>query len=318
MALDLATRTSAKNPEQYSFPEAAQVFENEFGRNTLVQFVKDRLEALDDQPRSIHRLIAKLEVCHVLVTTGVDQRLEQAFAQIGRPLDVVVGNKEVPFVDDRKTQLYKLRGSIDRIESLVLTENDYETFFENQTSLSIVLQSYLARKTVLFVGYDLADPNFKQLYRKVTAPLDGYARRAYAFGAVPTNRVAHWCKYQGIEVIEVPATAFVEALTLQLSRFKARTQPPDRVRTPVPAEPVVRPLPDSPYKFLDFYDTGDEHIFFGRKVEKQQLTSLIHAHRLTLLYGASGTGKTSLLLAGVQPSLQKVEPSRCCICYGFR
>ena len=60
--------------------------------------------------------------------------------------------------------------------------------------------------------------------------------------------------------------------------------------------------------FLDFYDSDDASVFFGRQQEIQELSALIQARRLVLLYGASGVGKTSLLLAGVVPSLESSQP----------
>jgi hypothetical protein len=86
----------------------------------------------------------------------------------------------------------------------------------------VVLQGYLARKTILFVGYDLADPHFKRLYRKVTAPFDHYARRAYAFGEAPAPQVCRWCQRHGIDLVEADATALLESLTRQLA---ARSRP---------------------------------------------------------------------------------------------
>lgn len=304
LATHLVNRCTVNDPDDYTFPEAAQAFADERGRHALVQFVRDHLETLGDEPQPVHRLIASLTACKILVTTCIDRRLERAFEEAGRPLNVIIGNVDVAFEDERKCQLYKLRGSLERVESLVLTEADYESFFEDQESISVVLQGYLARKTVLFAGYDLGDFHFKQLFRKVTAPLDDYARRAFAFGAVPTRRIARWCQRQDIEVIEVQTTAFLEQLTQQLT---ARTQP----SPVVPLRSVEPPdilVPERPYKLLDYYEAKDAAIFFGRERETQNLASLIHAHRLVLLYGASGTGKTSLLLAGVSPRLEQAEP----------
>jgi hypothetical protein len=183
-----------------SFPEAAQVYEDTHGRQALVQFIRDQVQVVGDTAQRSHRLIADLSNCDVLVTTGIDRRLEMAFGEAGRPLNVIIGNADVAFEDEHKARLYKLRGSIERVESLVLTESDHETFFEDQAGISVVLQGYLARKTILFVGCDLADPCFQQLYRKVTAPLDNYARRAYAFGPAPSSKVCRWGKRQGIQV----------------------------------------------------------------------------------------------------------------------
>lgn len=292
----------------YTFPEAAQAYEDSKGRQALVQFLRDQLEALGDAPQKSHRLIAALTDCQVLATTCLDRRLERAFAEADRPLDLIIGNLDVAFEEERKAQLYKLRGSLERPTSLVLTEDDYEVFFEDRSSISIVLQGYLARKTILFVGYDLSDTHFKRLYRKVTAPLDDYARRAYAFGEIPPPKVCRWCRRHGIEVVEVDATAFLESLVSQVqARRAARVQPTPTAPTP-PTTPVPEPLPERPYKLLDYYEAKDTAIFFGRRQETRKLTSLIHAHRLVLLYGASGVGKTSLLLAGAVPRLEQADP----------
>lgn len=52
--------------------------------------------------------------------------------------------------------------------------------------------------------------------------------------------------------------------------------------------------------------TGDDrHLFFGRDAEKQELFRLIVLNELTVLFGESGSGKTSLLQAGVCPELEE-------------
>jgi hypothetical protein len=304
LTAQLAARCGLSDAEIYTFPEAAQAYEDDKGRYALVQFIRDQLEALGDEPQRAHRLIAGLTDCNVLATTCLDRRLERAFEKRERPFDVIIGNLDVAFEDERKAQLYKLRGSVERAESLVLTEDNYETFFEDQASISVVLQGYLARKTILFVGYDLTDPHFQRLYRKVTVPLDDFARRAYAFGEALPQRVCRWCERHGIEVVETDATAFLGALSEQLAA-RARPAP---AAPPRPVEEPAAPLPERPYKLLDYYEAKDAAIFFGRRDETQHLTSLIHAHRLVLLYGGSGTGKTSLLLAGAGPRLKSAEP----------
>ena len=58
-----------------------------------------------------------------------------------------------------------------------------------------------------------------------------------------------------------------------------------------------------PYKFLDYYRGEDADIFCGRDTESQVVKRLILSHRLLTLFGPSGAGKTSLLLAGVLPQL---------------
>ncbi len=55
----------------------------------------------------------------------------------------------------------------------------------------------------------------------------------------------------------------------------------------------------SPFKFLDAYQKKDADQFFGREKETAQLYNAVFASNLTLLYGASGTGKTSLVNCGL-------------------
>ena len=73
---------------------------------------------------------------------------------------------------------------------------------------------------------------------------------------------------------------------------------------------TVETLP-SPFKGLaSFQDTElDALLFFGREREREIVLANLMASRLTVLYGASGVGKTSLLRAAVAHSLRAVPDS---------
>ena len=64
---------------------------------------------------------------------------------------------------------------------------------------------------------------------------------------------------------------------------------------------------ESPYKFLDYYEFNAKNPepFFGRQSETQILLSDILVSRLVVLFAQTGTGKTSLINAGVRPLLEK-------------
>jgi AAA+ ATPase superfamily predicted ATPase len=55
----------------------------------------------------------------------------------------------------------------------------------------------------------------------------------------------------------------------------------------------------SPFKFLDSYGFRDKDVFFGREEEVEALYTLVFKTPLTLLYGLSGTGKTSIIQCGL-------------------
>ena len=55
----------------------------------------------------------------------------------------------------------------------------------------------------------------------------------------------------------------------------------------------------SPFKFLDAYTKEDKDAFFGRDEEVERLYEMVFQSNLTLVYGQSGTGKTSLIQCGL-------------------
>ncbi len=59
-----------------------------------------------------------------------------------------------------------------------------------------------------------------------------------------------------------------------------------------------------PFKFLDSYDREDRGIFFGREEEINTLYEMVFQSTVILVYGASGTGKTSLINCGLAGKFQ--------------
>src|SRR6478609_923405 len=59
-----------------------------------------------------------------------------------------------------------------------------------------------------------------------------------------------------------------------------------------------------PFKFLDAYDKEDTDIFFGRDEEIEILYEMVFQSPILLVYGASGTGKTSLIQCGLASKFQ--------------
>jgi membrane-associated HD superfamily phosphohydrolase len=62
-------------------------------------------------------------------------------------------------------------------------------------------------------------------------------------------------------------------------------------------------LADSPYKGLAFFDVGDEDLFYGREALTAELVDHLGQHNFLVVVGASGSGKSSLVRAGLIPTL---------------
>ncbi len=61
---------------------------------------------------------------------------------------------------------------------------------------------------------------------------------------------------------------------------------------------------NNPYLGLRAYEQADAHLFYGRKHAIEQLQTYVAEHPLTVVLGASGTGKSSLVKAGLLPELE--------------
>lgn len=94
-----------------------------------------------------------------------------------------------------------------------------------------------------------------------------------------------------------------------------KPEPDAPVQDPLPLPEGLYPPPPDPYKSLSWFEEKDARIFFGRRAEIGELyDKLSHPYlRLVLFFGQSGTGKSSLLNAGLLPRLPaewKVEYKR--------
>lgn len=79
------------------------------------------------------------------------------------------------------------------------------------------------------------------------------------------------------------------------------------VISPGPAEDDREPPApgDPPYKGLQYFDEHDADHFFGRERLTAKIVSRLHQTRFLTIIGASGSGKSSLIRAGVIPALRR-------------
>ncbi len=75
-------------------------------------------------------------------------------------------------------------------------------------------------------------------------------------------------------------------------------------------EPAADEAAEPPYRGLGRFEPGDRELFFGRDDEVAGLAARVATHRLVAVVGASGSGKSSMLRAGLIPALQRMEEPR--------
>jgi tetratricopeptide (TPR) repeat protein len=65
--------------------------------------------------------------------------------------------------------------------------------------------------------------------------------------------------------------------------------------------------PENPYPGLQAFGEEDQSFFFGRREKRDELLSMVRREVLTVFFGRSGLGKTSLLRAGLFPVLREEQ-----------
>lgn len=95
--------------------------------------------------------------------------------------------------------------------------------------------------------------------------------------------------------------AYVQVLDADPDEWERRWREADaEVRAPSAEE-------RAPYRGLARFEPGDSDLFFGRDRQVGELMGLVRGHRFAAVFGPSGSGKSSLLRAGLVPALRQTQ-----------
>ncbi|WP_152918239.1 nSTAND1 domain-containing NTPase, partial [Ardenticatena maritima] len=295
-------QTFAIGPPDRALSLVARDVEVQVGRATLLAALRDGLQTLMPRPDVVHQLLAEaLPPFAKVVTTRFDRALETALEQFGKAYVRIRRDADLPFFDESRIALIKLQGDIEDPEHLYITEDDVRRFLRSMSALHDVVRAYFATKTLVFVGYNLEHPIVRDMFDQIEDLMGQFRRPAFALvpRLPPENEVAYW-KRRNVTLIETDLPDFFERLAVAVERLQQQTVEPP----PNPLENrITSARPERPYKALESFTQSDAAIFAGRQEESRRLTHRILARRHVVLYGGSGSGKTSLLQAGVAPRL---------------
>jgi hypothetical protein len=213
---ELAERADLGDVSGMGLPEVAQAYELKMGYQSLVQYVIKRIDDPKYSPLRTHHLIAALPFNKV-ITTNWDNLLEEALRQARKPFVKAVRDADIAFADEEKVLLIKLHGSIEQKDTLVITGDDYYDVFHRLPEIARVVGAYFATRTVLFLGFGLADEDFKRLYHEVVRHLGRHKRRAYAVQLHPGELDVKYWDQKNVQVIGCDATEFLEEIEQRLT-----------------------------------------------------------------------------------------------------
>lgn len=158
-------RALGYDPNMVPLTVAAQRFEDERGRTELCNIVKQefdiatRFMKLESLPFIVN--IPKLSA--LVVTTNYDTLLEEAFRREEKTPLTIRRETELPLATGKPNVIVKLHGDIDQSDTMVITQGDYARVtagLREPGGFGSLLASLLATRTVIFVGFSMADEDF--------------------------------------------------------------------------------------------------------------------------------------------------------------
>lgn len=122
-----------------------------------------KLNFIPEKSEEISEFSKVLGKSKMIVTTNYDLMIEKLLKKENKSADVFIGN--TGFFNDTTgwNELFKIHGTAENANSIIITESDYEKFDHNALLLNAKLLTSLIDSPIVFLGYSLTDLNIRTL-----------------------------------------------------------------------------------------------------------------------------------------------------------
>lgn len=163
-----------------------------------------------------HQAIVQLG-CRVIYTTNFDSFLERAHRAMGRKYKRILSVRDMVNVDDDAVQIVKLHGDLTMPSGMVFTETSYFERLSFESPLDVKLRADALGKSLLFIGYSLADINIRYLMFRLQRQWEQEPERdlrpkSYVFLARPNPVQSEVLRSRGVEAIVAESTDPTQSL----------------------------------------------------------------------------------------------------------
>ena len=195
--------------------EVASLFEANFSRPSLVEFLRDNLQVSDLRSNALHECLLDLNPSKI-VTTNFDDLFERALEQRKIPYASAATNEELSLTGGGLLVL-KPHGDFKHPDSLVFSRRDYARYPQHK-AINATLCSWVARYSFLFVGYSLSDPDLEHQLQGTLDAQGDLARTHYILiDSTDHQRRNALLRLRNIQVIELGSYDNLEIFLTDLS-----------------------------------------------------------------------------------------------------
>lgn len=277
--------------------EVAELYEAKHGRAVMIKHLRERLGDVRSQMTRTHELLVQLPVSRIY-TTNFDTLLEQASSKLQINRNVIYNASQVGFSDNSQLSIVKLHGDLSDSDSIVISANDYYSYFTRNPAVADLLKVELQTHTVLFIGYSFRDASLGMILGEVSAQLGKGHPPWYSLQPRAGLVAQEAMKGRGVKVISLDTPGgtpeSVAAVQDWLTSFQRALNRRDRRTRHQPARTAVNEAHALPaYK----------RSTFGRATRERIEAGLRSDFRVLVVKGEAGIGKTQYVAACVADHL---------------
>ena len=201
-------------------------------REELETLLADQITRVT-QPRPIHSVLAQLHQVRFVITSNYDQFLEVEFHRYGRRLTKHVHDPQNPktghcdarlFIKAPEVVLHKMHGTVEQPRSMVITQSDYIRYLAHLTDPDRGMPEFfrkyvIPQHTLLFLGYSLADWNFRVIWEGVLASHrdSGTQIESYAVVRQPSDFQRNFWAKRNVILIDYDLTELAKTLAQEFN-----------------------------------------------------------------------------------------------------
>lgn len=194
-----------------SFEQALFMVKLKEGRGEVERVLEEYIDVPTLNPLPAHYLLADMSFS-AFITTNYDQLLEKSLEKNRKKFYTIIEDNDVSRWRNAQLPYIKLHGCITRPSGLIAAEDEYRPFSESKPLISSLINTLLANKSILFLGFSLNDSDFKELFQELKLLLGDNMPRSYAVVYdCDDYHAAYWQK-EGITIIKSDLTLFLRSL----------------------------------------------------------------------------------------------------------
>lgn len=131
---------------------------------------------------STRSLLRNIPQIRTIITSNLDTLFEKTFSD---ELEVIIDEESIATADSLKNRdkvkLFKVPSDFANTDSMIIAKSDYINFFFNEQDSLIwtEIRAIVAKKSILFIGYSLKDPNFQYIFDRVLARLQSSSKECF-------------------------------------------------------------------------------------------------------------------------------------------